>query len=173
VAGLDLRNLSYAEERALRARVGFVFQSGGLLANATIGDNIGLGLAYHSVPAMGRDELHRRVRTIAEELGIEEFLLERSATSSGSVHKRALVARALLSEPQILLADEPFVPLATAEAALVAEAVRRRMHARRMTVVLATHGALTADLRMGRTLYLDAGQITKSPPREGDRLSRA
>jgi ABC-type lipoprotein export system ATPase subunit len=172
VAGIDLRQLSYDDERALRTRIGFIFQTGGLLANTTIKDNVGLGLAYHSVPAMPPADLASRVAVIAEELGIEAFLGERTAAASTSVHKRALVARALLMEPPILLADEPFASLSPNEADLVAVAIARRIAERRMTVLVASHAPPPPELGATRTLYLEAGQIQRTPPGEEPRQSR-
>jgi ABC-type lipoprotein export system ATPase subunit len=170
VAGLDLRRPSYEDEHTLRARVAFVFQSGGLLANATIRDNIGLGLAYHAVPPLVPHDLARRVTAIAEELGIEGFLSERSSSGTiSSMHRRALMARALVCEPTILLADEPFDSMTPSEEVTVAKAIRRRIVERRMTVLVATHEAVPAELGAGRTLVLEAGQIQRFSAIPGQR----
>jgi ABC-type transporter Mla maintaining outer membrane lipid asymmetry ATPase subunit MlaF len=163
VFGEDLAKLSYPRMRAHRTRVGFVFEAGGLWANRTIAENIGLPLRYHQGGHTGEDVIEQRVDRVAEELGILPHLALHSFQCNASVRKRALVARALILEPDLLLCDEPQVGLTIKEARLVSAAIDRRRTTRGMTIVYADHDGYLEPYATDRNFYLENGHLLDRP----------
>lgn len=163
VEGVDLSTLDYDGMRAHRVRTGFVFEAGGLWANRTIAENIALPLRYHDAGKSMDDALDARTKSIAEELGIEGDLTQRSSSCHASIRKRALFARALVLEPSLLLCDEPLVGLSKKEASLAAEAIERRRQARSMTVLYADHDGGIEPFVCDRTFYVEEGSLLDRP----------
>lgn len=160
VAGKDLSKLDYDSLREHRTRVGFVFEGGGLWANRTVRENVSLPLHYHA----GRiTDLEARVATLAEELDIVDELDRPSHRVNASVRKRALVARALVLDPLLLLCDEPQLGLVYAEARRVAKAIERRRSERGMTVVYADHDGTLDPYVATRMVYFEEGHVFDRP----------
>ncbi|MEV4104749.1 ABC transporter ATP-binding protein [Nonomuraea sp. NPDC049649] len=138
VAGTDLGSLG---DDALtvfrREHVGFVFQSFNLLPMLTAAENIVLPLELG-----GRrvdDAVRKRVRTLADALGVADRLGHRPAELSGGQQQRIAIARALITEPVLLFADEPTGNLDSATSAEVLRQLRRSARELGQTVVMVTH----------------------------------
>ena len=105
---LDGKDLSAVPEARLaafrRENLGFVFQDFNLLDNFTLEDNIYLPLVLSRVPY---EEMHRRLMPLAKLLGISALLKKYPYEVSGGQKQRAAVARALITQPSLILADEP------------------------------------------------------------------
>ena len=105
---LDGKDLSAVPEARLaafrRKNLGFVFQDFNLLDNFTLEDNIYLPLVLSRVPY---EEMHRRLMPLAKLLGISALLKKYPYEVSGGQKQRAAVARALITQPSLILADEP------------------------------------------------------------------
>ena len=105
---LDGKDLSAVPEARLaafrRENLGFVFQDFNLLDNFTLEDNIYLPLVLSRVPY---EEMHRRLMPLAKLLGISSLLKKHPYEVSGGQKQRAAVARALITQPSLILADEP------------------------------------------------------------------
>jgi putative ABC transport system ATP-binding protein len=144
VFGHDLSRLSGAERARIRQRrVGIVFQSFGLIASHRVGDNVGLPLAFAGIPRGQREE---RVYAALEEVGLGPAFGARIDELSGGERQRVGVARALVIEPALILADEPTGSLDEENASgvlrLLVAAVRRRG----ASLVLVTHDPVSAAL---------------------------
>lgn len=167
VFGEDLAQLSYEAQRRHRTHTGFVFEAGGLWANRTIEENIALPLEYHADATPGRAptlaEMREKVRAVAEELGIADALPLPSDRANVSVRKRALVARALVLEPELVLCDEPQVGLVAREAKRVSRAFERRRKDRGMTVVFADHDGVLDPFVVDRISYVENGRAFDRP----------
>jgi phospholipid/cholesterol/gamma-HCH transport system ATP-binding protein len=161
--GVDLSTLSYEGVRAHRMQVGYAFESTGLVGNMTLGENIGLALSYHDEGKVAASSTLEKVRDIAEELHIVRHLNDPPFRANGSVRKRALVARALIREPTLLLCDEPQVGLTPKEARLVSNAVERRRLRNNLTVVFADHDGYLDPFIVDRTFYLENGRLLIAP----------
>jgi putative ABC transport system ATP-binding protein len=142
VLGHDLARLSPAERARLRQRqIGIVFQSFGLIASLRAGENVALPLALAGVA-----EPERRIRALAvlAEVGLESSFDARIDELSGGERQRVGVARALVTEPALILADEPTGSLDEANGLdvlrLLVDAVRRRGS----SLVLVTHDPASA-----------------------------
>jgi putative ABC transport system ATP-binding protein len=141
---VDGEDLAKLDEEALAQhrskRVGMVFQAFNLLPRFRVVDNVALPLAFSGVPAAERTA---RARAMLERLGMTSRAEHRTNELSGGELQRAAVARALIGEPAILLADEPTGNLdSTNGAALIA--LFEELHAQGQTVLLVTHDAQIA-----------------------------
>lgn len=150
VADLDDDALAGLRSRA----IGFVFQSYNLLPRTSALENVATPLLYQGV---GRGERRRRAREALERLGLGDRLEHEPTELSGGQQQRVAVARALVTEPALILADEPTGNLDSHAGAEVT-AILRDLHAAGRTVVLITHDvevAATAD----RQIHLRDGRI--------------
>ena len=124
--------------RVRREQVGFVFQFFNLLPTLTVGDNIALpcllaGVAY--------DEAERRAKALAERVGIAHRLTHYPQQISGGEMQRAAIARALVHQPTLLVADEPTGNLDSENGANVLSLIAELNQELGVTVLLATHAA--------------------------------
>ena len=161
VLGHDLSRLSGTERARLRQRqVGIVLQSFGLIASLRVGDNVGLPLALAGVPELERNA---RSRAILDEVGLGSAFGARIDELSGGERQRVGVARALVIEPAIILADEPTGSLDEDNAAgvlqLLSDAVRRRG----ASLVLVTHDPTSAS-RADHRYRMHDGRLTAGVP---------
>ncbi len=121
---------------AVRNRsIGFVFQSYNLLPRTSALENVATPLAYQGV---GRRERLARAQAVLEALGLGDRLHHQPTELSGGQQQRVGIARALVTEPALLLADEPTGNLDSRAGAEVIE-LFRRLHASGRTIVLITH----------------------------------
>jgi putative ABC transport system ATP-binding protein len=135
-------------------RIGFVFQSFHLLPRLTVLENVLLPQRYARTPDPGAP---KRARALLERIGLGERLDHLPGQLSGGQLQRAAIARALLNEPDLLLADEPTGNLDSNSAADVM-ALLRELHAGGQTLVLVTHDpAIAASAQ--RTIHLRDGRV--------------
>jgi putative ABC transport system ATP-binding protein len=153
--GREVSSLDDAELSALRnRRIGFVFQSFHLIPQLTVEENVETPLLYGVVPER---EWRSRVHACLEKVGLDHRSSHRPSELSGGEAQRAAIARALVSEPQMLLADEPTGNLDTATGDEVAE-VLWGLHREGRTVVVVTHNEVLAA-RAQRVVRLRDGRI--------------
>ncbi|MCU0265321.1 MAG: ATP-binding cassette domain-containing protein, partial [Actinomycetia bacterium] len=133
----------------------FVFQSFQLLARTTAVDNVALPLVYRGV---GRRERRARAVAALEAVGLGHRLTHRPAQMSGGEQQRVAVARALVGEPQLLLADEPTGNLDSRTGAEVMQLLEDLNADRGVAVVLVTHDRDVAA-RARRQVLLRDGRI--------------
>ena len=149
VLGHDLARLSGAERARLRQRrVGIVFQSFGLIASLSVVENVGLPLLLAGLPDHERDS---RSRALLEEVGLGRVVDGRIDELSGGERQRVGVARALVSEPALILADEPTGSLDEGNAASVLDLLIDTVRRRGASLLLVTHdpaSAVRADQRL-------------------------
>ncbi|HZZ89680.1 MAG TPA: ABC transporter ATP-binding protein, partial [Caulobacteraceae bacterium] len=153
--GEDVARRSEAQlTRLRREHIGFVFQSFNLIDDLTVAENVEVALLYRKTPGAERK---RRVKAALERVGIAHRAGHRPQQLSGGQQQRVAVARALVSSPQMILADEPTGNLDTANGeavmALLSEAA-----ASGVTVVMVTHSIVQAAVA-GRTIQLLDGRV--------------
>ena len=137
-----------------RDNLGFVFQEFNLLDTFTLEDNIYLPLV---LAGMGYEEMRERLKPIARELGLTELLKKYPYEVSGGQKKRAAVARAIITQPKLLLADEPTGALDSHTGREVL-GMLQQMHDQGHTVVLITHDNSIA-VQADRIIRLEDGRV--------------
>lgn len=164
---LDGRDIAQIPEDALaefrRDNLGFVFQEFNLLDTFSLEDNILLPLVLSGVP---HHEMGGRLRPIAKLLGIDGLLKKFPYEVSGGQKQRAAVARALITEPRLILADEPTGALdsrSSDELLRLFASVNRAGQ----TIIMVTHSASAAS-RAGRVLFIEDGAVVHQLYRGGD-----
>ena len=140
--------------RLRRDRIGFVFQSFNLIDDLSIAENVGVALIYRGVSA---GERKRRVQAALEKVGIAHRARHKPQQLSGGQQQRAAVARALVSAPKLILADEPTGNLDTANGEAVM-ALLKEAAAEGVTVIMVTHSLVHAA-EAQRTIKLLDGRV--------------
>src|SRR6266542_2514549 len=164
VAGEDLGRLSEARlARFRRARLGFVFQFFNLLGNLTVLENVLIPAQLQGTrPAPAR----ARAMELLARLDIAELAGHYPARLSGGQQQRVAVARALINQPLLLLADEPTGAMDTHSGGQVMELIEGLNH-EGQTVLLVTHDAKLATRHAGRVVTLIDGRVVDDTRLEG------
>jgi cell division transport system ATP-binding protein len=157
VAGFDLKKLSARQAPQLRRQVSVVFQDFKIMPERTVAENVILPLEVRGVP---RAKAQRRVRAVVRSLELENKADAPCRFLSGGEQQRVAIARAVVSNPQLLLADEPTGNL-DRDLSFRLMDVFRQFHTFGTTIVLATHdrelvesfpGAKAIMLRNGKVV---------------------
>jgi multiple sugar transport system ATP-binding protein len=136
--------------------IAMVFQNYALYPNKTVGENLAFGLRQRKTP---RDEVERRVREMADMLGLDELMGRRPAQLSGGQRQRVAMGRALVREPQVFLLDEPLSNL-DAKLRTTMRAELARLHERLgITTVYVTHDQVEAMTLGQRVAVLRDGVL--------------
>jgi putative ABC transport system ATP-binding protein len=156
VDGHELADLDEGGLLALRRdRVGFVFQSFGLIPILTAAENVGVPLRLRRTPPREREE---RVALLLSLVGLADHAAQRPGELSGGQQQRVAVARALANDPALLIADEPTGQLDAETGHAVMELLRAVVRSEQVTALVATHDATLLDLA-DRVLELRDGEI--------------
>jgi putative ABC transport system ATP-binding protein len=166
---IDEQPISALSERArvdLRhSELGFVFQSDNLLPFLTAVENVGLQLALNA-----RADGHERCVALLTELGLGDSVDRLPDQLSGGQRQRVAVARALVHEPRIVLADEPTGSLDADNSALILNLLVAVQHERRTTLVVVTHDLDVAG-RLDATIAMRDGKREGAGAGSGSRSS--
>ena len=159
--------LSAIRERDLaafrRSHLGFVFQDFNLLDTFSLQDNIYLPLV---LAGTDYQEMRKKLRPIADQLGIADILTKYPYEVSGGQKQRAAVARALITDPQLILADEPTGALDSRSSDALLE-LFGALNAAGQTILMVTHSVKAAS-HAGRVLFLRDGQVYHQLYRGGE-----
>ena len=156
VAGFNLNTLKARDVPHLRRQVSVVFQDFKVLLHRTVFENVALALEVRGVaPAL----VERRVRAVLRGLGLEKCMHVKAGAISGGEQQRVAVARSVVVNPQILLADEPTGNL-DADLSLRLMDIFMQFNAYGTTVVVATHSkSLISRNPRARLIHLEDGKI--------------
>lgn len=154
--GMDTQDL-WKDELAdiRRRRIGFVFQDFYLLDSLCIRDNILLPMILDKADSK---VMVRKVQELAELFGIEKLLLKAPYELSGGEKQRAAICRALINDPEIILADEPTGNLDSKSGKIVMDALKRINKEFHKTILMVTHDPYFASLSQ-KVVLLKDGQI--------------
>lgn len=161
--GERVSELDDVELARIRNReIGFVFQTFNLLARSTALHNVELPLVYAGV---GRKERRRRSEETLEKVGLSDRMRHRPNELSGGQRQRVAVARALVTKPSLLLADEPTGNLDSTTSQEIM-ALFEALHRSGQTIVVVTHNPEVAD-HADRQIYLVDGSVERDVRTEG------
>lgn len=170
VLGRNLAELSDDERSDLRLQhIGFVFQSFNLFPTLTVQENVAWPLKFRG---LRWKEAGRQATTILQQVGIDSDAHERRPSElSGGEQQRIAIARALIVNPALLLADEPTGNLDSRTGQVVLDLLRSLNQERKLTVVLVTHSVF-AGTYGHRTIEIQDGAIVRDveTPREQERV---
>ncbi|MBO6165209.1 MAG: ABC transporter ATP-binding protein [Eubacterium sp.] len=156
VAGEDITKLKGNNlNRFRREELGFVFQDFNLLDTMTAYENIALALSIQGKDAKVIDE---KIRSMASQLGIDEVLNKYPYQMSGGQKQRVAAARAIITEPKLVLADEPTGALDSKSSKMLLESFKYLNESIPATILMVTHDAFTASYSK-RVIFIKDGKI--------------
>jgi len=138
-----------------RENLGFIFQDFNLLDTLTAYENIALALTIRKA---NHEEIHKRIEEVAKSLNIEEVLNKYPYEMSGGQKQRVASARAIITKPSLVLADEPTGALDSKSAKMLLESLEDLNCKLRATIMMVTHDAFTASYA-NRILFIKDGKI--------------
>lgn len=139
-----------------RHTVGMVFQSFNLVPNMTLYENVELPMRFAEVR---RRERKARAREALERVGLSDRMKHRPTEMSGGEQQRAALARALVNQPKLLLADEPTGNLDSKTGTEILDLIRELNRTLQMTVVMVTHERPLAERYANRLVFLGDGKL--------------
>lgn len=168
VLGMDLGSASHNERASIRkTKMGFIFQSYNLLPVYTVFENVELPLILNKVDSKERKRL---VEQAVEWVGLTDKLESRPAQLSGGECQRTAIARAIVHEPALILADEPTANLDVENSHQIMKIMVRLNQELETSFIFATHDEkIMAYLR--RIIHLEDGQIVKDERMKTDRIT--
>ncbi len=155
IDGMNLSRISHNRIPILRRKFGIIFQDYKLIATKTVFDNVAIVLE-----AMGKKRrfIEKKVRSVLRTVGMESSIHSLPPTLSGGEQQRIAVARAIVGDPKIILADEPTGNL-DEESADVILNLLKRFHIRGATIIIATHDKELIRKAGGRVIHLKQGRM--------------
>ena len=157
VAGVDITKLKGNElNRFRREELGFIFQDFNLLDTLTAYENIALSLSIQNVSAK---EIDTKIKKVAEELDIKDVLNKYPYQMSGGQKQRVASARAIITDPKLVLADEPTGALDSKSAKMLLEKFNY-LDELGATILMVTHDAFTASYAR-RVIFIKDGKLFK------------
>ncbi len=155
IDGINLARISRARIPFLRRKFGIIFQDYKLIPSKTVYENIALVL---EVSGYKSSFIQKKVASVLRTVGMEERQHAYPQSLSGGEQQRIAFARAVVGDPQIILADEPTGSL-DADSANIIMNLLREYHGRGTTLIIATHDKAILRKTQGRTIYLNDGRL--------------
>jgi putative ABC transport system ATP-binding protein len=160
LAGSDVSKKSDKELSRLRAeRIGIVFQTFNLLPNYTVLENVKMPFLYFDKEAAGKIDITGKALSIIEAMGMGHRLNHYPMELSGGEQQRAAIARALVTVPEVLLADEPTGNLDTKTGSEIID-IFRKLNRDGATVIMVTHN-MELSAAAHRRIYIKDGILTR------------
>jgi cell division transport system ATP-binding protein len=159
VAGFDLRKLKKREIPLLRRKLGIVFQDFQLLIDRTVHDN--LEFVLKATGWTNKIATEDRIREVLEKVGLQNKGFKMPHQLSGGEQQRVVIARALLNDPEIILADEPTGNL-DPETSEEIHVLLRSMSDTGRAVIMSTHKLSLVKKYPARTMRCENGKVTES-----------
>lgn len=157
IDGVNITKLNAAQLPLLRRKIGIVFQDFKLLPSRTVLENVALSL---EVLGWAKKDVNKRVYHMLKQVGLEHKVNSTPLRLSGGEQQRVAMARALVNEPKIILADEPTGNLDEESRSKVLS-ILREANIRGSTVIVATHDRRLMEDGRARQIVLDKGHIVE------------
>lgn len=157
VDGVNVANLSSNDIPLFRQKIGTVFQDFKVLSERTVGENVDVALAVIGLPA---DAWEERVKHVLKLVGLERQINMFPSQLSGGELQRVSLARALVVNPKLLLADEPTGNLDWKTSDSIME-ILEKINKEGKTVIMATHNQEIIKRHKKRVIHIEGGKIDK------------
>ncbi len=163
VSGIQLNNLKSRHIPQLRRKVGVVFQDFKILPKRTVFDNVAMALEVRGMP---RTHLERRVRAIIRAIGLETRSYSTCERLSGGEQQRVAIARSMVANPELILADEPTGNL-DIDLTMHLMEIFKQFHTYGTSVIMATHSQeVLKCVPNARIIHLQDGRIASDGQRQ-------
>lgn len=168
VDGLDITKLKGNHlNKFRREELGFIFQDFNLLDTLTAYENIALALSIQNVNV---SQIEKRIQKVASELGIQDVLQKYPYQMSGGQKQRVASARAIITNPKLVLADEPTGALDSKSSKMLLERFNYLNQELEVTILMVTHDAFTASYA-SRVIFIKDGKVFNEIHRGDDTRS--
>lgn len=157
IDGIDISNLDPTALQLYRRRVGMVWQSFKLLPKKTVFENVSFALEAIDEPEA---KIHLRVSEILEKVGLQNMANKFPAQLSGGERQRCAIARALVHNPNLIIADEPTGNLDPVTSLEIIKLLKK-INQSGVTVILATHDTHVVDAAHARVIQIKNGKIVR------------
>ncbi len=158
IDGINLARMSRKRIPLLRRKFGIIFQDYKLIPTKSVFDNVSLVL---EAAGTRKRTINKKVRSVLRLVGMEDRINSYPPSLSGGEQQRIAVARAIVGDPQIILADEPTGSLDDESAEIILDLLRG-VHIRGATVIIATHDKALMRRTGGHILHLQQGRLETS-----------
>lgn len=163
IGGRHIETMSEAQLALFRQKyIGFIFQAYYLLPNLTALENVCLPLIFRGVSKKEREAVGKKM---LEDVGLKQYIYHKPTEMSGGQQQRVGIARAFVSRPQLVLADEPTGNLDTATTLEVVQQMAALAHQYDQTLVIVTHDTEIAEFA-DRVIFLRDGRIERDEQRK-------
>lgn len=166
VFGHDITGMPESELFAIRARIGVLFQEGGLFDSLTIEENVGYPLENQPSLRCSPEERRRRVEEALRFVELEHTLDKYPSELSGGMRRRVGIARAVVTEPELVLYDSPTAGLDPITAYTIIALIVKERDLRNITTIMVTHRYQDAHFLAGFRWDPETGRLVPAPPGE-------
>ena len=153
----DVLSLSMAQLNVLRKDIGFLFQSAALYDSMSVRENLEFPLIRNF--DFAQDQINEKVENVLKAVSLEDAIDKMPSELSGGMRKRIGLARSIITEPKLMLYDEPTTGLDPITAKEISSLILDLQHALKMTSIVVTHDLLCAKIIADRALVLKQGHI--------------
>lgn len=157
ILGKDVMSLKIDELNELRQQIGFLFQGAALYDSMSVRGNLDFPLTRHF--NLTPKEREMRIKSVLEKVSLEEAIDKMPADLSGGMKKRIGLARAIITEPKLMLYDEPTTGLDPITAKEISKLIIDLQRELKMTSIVVTHDILCAKIIADRAVVLDNGKV--------------
>lgn len=158
INGQNIGKLKINELNQVRKNIGFLFQSSALYDSMTVYENLSFPLKRH-FPDMTLNEINDKVKYTLELVSLEEAINKMPAELSGGMKKRIGLARSIITDPELMLYDEPTTgldPITTKEISELILSLQKKLN---MTSIVVTHDLICAEIIADRAIFLKDAKI--------------
>jgi putative ABC transport system ATP-binding protein len=170
VLGKELDNASEKDLRETRRKIGYIFQTHNLLESLTVRQNIQMAMNLSPVK-ISKQEMHAKIERVLEHVGLAEFIDRLPSQLSGGQKQRVGIARALINQPRIVLADEPTASLDKQSGRDVVNLIQVLAREEGAAVIMVTHDNRVLDIA-DRIVHLEDGYIKSLSESVADNTTR-
>jgi len=159
VFGEEVKDLTEEEWKALRMKIGFLFQSGALYDSMTVEQNLEFPLT-RVLKLTDKQEIRQRIEEVLEAVGLLDAIDKMPSNLSGGMRKRIGLARTLILKPEIMLYDEPTTGLDPITSREISELIMEMQKKYQTSSIIITHDMACAKITADRIVVMNNGIIT-------------